>query len=537
MKVRGKKAAPAHKGQEPTQKAHAQPYRFPAPINGWVLNENRALSQPGSARILDNWIPTTTGVRVRGGSRKYATIHATEPCESMISFKSGALELFFAATASVICDITTVIDPIIPPTPAVTGRTGGYYSWEQFGTAGGDYLYAVNGSDAPLLFDGAVWTPITGVSAPAITGVTASELSHVWSFANRLFFVRKGTIEAYFLPVDSIGGAAQSFSLAGVFKRGGALMFGAKWSMDAGDGLDDKCVFVSTEGEVAVYEGTNPGSAAEWRKAGVYQITRPLGPNATISAGGDLLIATEAGMVPLSEAVRRDVAALELGAVSKNISPYWQERAQAITTLPWEAVKIPKTNIMVISQPDTVDPLGSCLVANLQTGAWSRFTGWRTRCLGVFKGKGYYGAEDTCVYAMEEGGSDNGAMYTCTYLGQHDDFGATAMQKTVTQMRPVFQSANPINPQLSAIADYDETLPAPPSSGPDFSLGVWDEGLWDVAFWDSGSTSVAAAQWTAIGATGYVIAPLLQLTFGVTPAPRVELVAIDAAFHVGELVT
>ncbi|MGK3946847.1 hypothetical protein ABK046_51840, partial [Streptomyces caeruleatus] len=69
---------------------------------------------------------------------------------------------------------------------------------------------------------------------------------------------------------------------------------------------------------------------------------------------------------------------------------------------------------MVVSQPDVIDLVGSCLVANLQTGAWSRFTGWKTRCLGVSRGKGYFGADDGCVYAMETGGSDNGSLYTCT---------------------------------------------------------------------------------------------------------------------------
>lgn len=539
MDVRPKKAAPAHKqpGGQPTQKPEAVPYRFPAPIRGWVLDENRAIAQPGGARVLDNWIPTTTGVRVRGGARKYATVHATEAVESLFSYKSGATEQFFAASQTVIAEITTVADPDVAPTPAVTGQTGGYYSVEQFGTAGGDYLYAVNGADRPLLYDGAAWTPIDAASTPAITGVTTSSLSHVWSFANRLFFIQENSLVAWYLPVDSIAGAANSFSLAGIFKKGGTLVFGAKWSMDAGDGLDDKCVFVSSEGEVAVYEGTNPGSAADWSKAGVYQITKPLGPNAYTSAGGDLLIATEVGMVPLSEAVRRDSAALELGAVSKAIAPYWQEQAQAISTLPWEIVKIPRKNIMVVSQPDVVASVGTCLVANLQTGAWSRITGWRTRSLGVFGDRGYFGDNDGQVFLMEAGGSDNGMPYTAVYVGQHEDLGAPAMQKTVTQMRPIFQAANPILPQLGALPDYDETIGSPPSSVPDFPLGIWDEGLWDVALWDSASVTVAQAQWVAIGVTGYVVAPVLQMTFGVTPAPRVELVAIDAAYHVGALVT
>lgn len=538
MMVREKKRPASHKmpGGQATQKQPASQFRFAAPIRGLVLNENRSLVQPGGARILDNWVPTTTGISVRGGCRRYATVHATEAVESLWVYKSGANEKFFAATETVICDITTVADPDAAPAPDVTGQTAGYYSTEQFGTAGGDYLYAVNGADNPQLYDGTAWAEISGVSTPAITGVAPSSLSHVWSFANRLFFVEKNTLTAWYLPVDSLGGAAQPFSLAGIFKKGGALLFGGKWSTDAGDGLDDMCVFVSTEGEVAVYSGTNPGNAADWARQGVYQITRPLGQNATTSAGGDLLIATEAGIVPLSEAVRRDIASLEVGAITRNITPYWREQALSITSRPWEITKVPSLNLMFVSQPDAVDTYGSCLVANLQTGAWARFKGWQTRCLGVFSNRGYFGSDNGRVYLMNAGGSDDGEVYTCTYLGLHEDLGATAVQKTVTQMRPIFQTAHAILPQLTARADFNETLPVPPSSVSDFSLGVWDEGLWDEAPWDSASVSIASAQWVAVGVTGYSVAPLLQMTFGVTPTPRVELVSIDLAYHAGALV-
>lgn len=537
--VRPKKAAVAQKmpGGQPTPKPIAQPYRFPAPIRGWVLNENLSVSQMGGARILDNWIPTTTGVQVRGGARRYATIHATEAVDTLFSYRSGAIEKFFAATASVISEITTVADANVAPTPTVTGRTSGRYSTEHFGTAGGDYLYAVNGSDDPLLYNGTTFTPINATSTPAITGAPTADFSHVWSFANRLFFVEQGSMTAWYLPVDSIGGAAQSFSLAGVFKLGGALLFGAKWSMDAGDGLDDKCVFVSTQGEVAVYEGTNPGSAADWSKAGVYQIAKPLGPNANVTAGGDLLIATEVGLVPISEAVKRDVAALELGAVSQPIAPYWQQQARLISGQNWEIVKLPRQNIMVVSQPAVDDMVGSCLVANLQTGAWSRIVGWKTNCLGTFSNEGYFGGSSGLVFLMNSGGSDDGAPYTCVFMGHHDDFAAPTMQKTVLQMRPVFRSGTPFLPKLDAVVDYDETVSSPPSSPSDFSGNGWDEGEWDAALWDSENLIVRPARWVSIGATGHVVAPVLQLTYGVTPTPLVEFVSIDAAYVVGALVT
>lgn len=535
MRVRSKKAPAAHKAVngQPPQSAPAESYVFPAPIRGWVLNENLAQVTPGGARILDNWIPTTTGIRVRRGAVK----HATLPSECKALFTYGvASRKMFAATATAIYDVTSPADPNVAPAAAVSGRTSGDYSSAQFGTPGTSALYVVNGADKPLLYDGTTWTAIDGASSPAITGVTTSLFSHVWSYANRLFFVEKNSLRAWFLPVDSIGGAAQSVSMSGIFKKGGVILFGARWSIDAGNGLDDKCVFVSTEGEVAIYGGTNPTSTADWALEGLYQIPRPIGKNATMEAGGELLIATVNGLIPLSAALQNDIGALESKSVSYPISPYWNDRAGALNS-PWEIVKIPGETVMYITQPDPVGGTQTLLCANIVTGAWSRITGWNARCVTEFNGVGYYGCATGCVFAMEKGGSDNGTPYTCVYLGQSEGMGSFTATKSVRQMRATFQSGSPINPQLRALADFNETISPPPSSPANYSADLWDVGKWDQARWDSTTTVVNDAAWTAVGVTGRTIAPELQLTFGISPPPKVELVAIEVEFHTGARVT
>lgn len=534
MDVRPKKVMAIQKmtNGQPPQGVPSSSFTFPAPIRGWILNENLATTQPAGARILDNWLCTTTGVRVRGGSVKYATLPAA--VTSLFAYNSTT-DAFFAATAAGIFTITAPASPTTPLTATVSGLTSGDFAAAQFGTAGGDYLYAVNGADSARLYDGSTWTTITGVSAPAITGVTTSTLSHVWSFANRLFFVQGGSLNAWYLPVDSIGGAASSFSLAGVFRQGGSLLFGANWSLDSGAGLDDKCVFVSTEGEVAVYAGTNPGSAADWGLQGVYRMPRPLGKNAYTQAGGDLLIATEVGLIPISAAIQSDLAAVESKAVSAPIAPYWQSQARAIGGS-WQIVKALRKGIMYVSQPDSSGANNNALAVNLLTGAWSRCTGWDTQCLGYFDGNAYYGGADSCIYLMDSTGSDAGAVYTAVYLGQADGMNAYGRQKTVRQMRAMFQTGSPINPQLTAKANFREDISAPPSSPDNYTTDSWDSGLWDTAVWDADAVVVNDANWTSTGVTGSVIAPELQLTFGVTPTPEVELVAIDAEFHVGAMV-
>ena len=60
--------------------------------------------------------------------------------------------------------------------------------------------------------------------------------------------------------------------LAGAATKGGKLLFGASWSIDAGDGIDDKCVFVTDLGELLIFTGSNPADAANWRQEGRYQI-------------------------------------------------------------------------------------------------------------------------------------------------------------------------------------------------------------------------------------------------------------------------
>lgn len=503
------------------------------PVRGLVLNEPLTNAKPGGAVVLDNFFPTSTGIRTRGGTLKYATI-GTDPVLRMWAYRSGAITEFFASDEENIFNITTVVDADTPPSADVTGQTSGYYSVAQFGTAGGDYLYAVNGSDEAQLYDGSTWTAINGSSSPAITGVTTSDLEFVWSFANRLFFIEADSMTVWYLPVDSLGGAAAAFSLAGVFQQGGRLVLGGTWSVDAGAGLDDLWVVVSSEGEVAVYSGTNPGDAAAWSKVGVYRIAPPMGANATTSAGGDFLIATEDGIIPISEAVKKDVAALSLAAITRPIEPMWKEEVPLRRTLPWEIVKWPEKNMMIVSlpSPDEGIPL-RCLVANLETGAWCRYTGVDVRCLTIVGETVYFGASDGTIHQFERTGADDGVPYTCVYVGLPEHLSMPGAYKTVHSARAYFQSNAPFSAKISASANYKVSLPAPPSSTADFSLDVWDSALWDVGKWDAGTSITVFSKWVSIGKSGTVFSPQLQITCGTSIIPKTELIQFDFIYDTG----
>lgn len=511
----------------------ALPYSIQAPVRGLVLTDPLAEPKPGGARVLENWFPTSTGVRTRGGSLKTATI-GTAPVRRLWTFKSGQVDEMFASDDENIFRVSNVVDPDTAPTAAVSGQSNGYYSTAQFGTVGGNYLYAVNGADDAQLYDGVTWKPINTLSTPAVTGVATAALSFVWSFANRLFFVEKGTMNAWFLPNDSIGGAAQVFSLAGLFQEGGSLLYGGKWSMDAGDGLDDKCVFVSTEGEVAVFQGTNPGNASDWQKVGVYKITAPLGPNATMQAGGDFLMAVEDGIVPISQAVNKDAAALSLSAVTRNIEPAWKKEVGIRGSLPWEIMKWPSNNMMVVSLPAADESVPTlCFVANLETGAWSFFTGWDVQCMAQYEASGYFGTRSGTIHKMEETGSDDGLPFTCTMVCLPDQMRSPGVYKTVESARATFSANIPFNPKVSVSVDYKIKLPSPPSSAADVTNDLWDQGLWDVSIFDAGSGTDIYTRWVSIGNSGFAISPQVQVTSGTNLALNAELVQIDLLYRAG----
>ena len=142
-----------------------------------------------------------------------------------------------------------------------------------------------------------------------------------------------------------------------------------------------------------------------------------------------------------------------------------------------------------------------------RTGAWCKYTGWDTECLGLFGSVGYFGTSDGKVMQMEAGGSDDGAAYTAAYIGSFDHLGAPAALKTVHAARTVLNAASETYARTSVSTDYAVVLPSPPNSIADYNSDEWDAGLWDQSTWDAGVTLLPKTKWESIGRTGFSIAP------------------------------
>uniref|UniRef100_UPI001953D7D1 hypothetical protein n=1 Tax=Klebsiella pneumoniae TaxID=573 RepID=UPI001953D7D1 len=83
--------------------------------------------------------------------------------------------------------------------------------------------------------------------------------------------------------------------------------------------MSDLTVFVSSEGEVLIFSGTDPAAAATWQLKGRYQIGKPLGYRSLAKFGGDLAILTQDGLMSLGAVMRLDRTAAQQGALTRNI--------------------------------------------------------------------------------------------------------------------------------------------------------------------------------------------------------------------------
>lgn len=366
----------------------------------------------------------------------------------------------------------------------------------------------------------------SSASTVTVTGVATSALSHVWLHRSRVFLIEEGTLKAWYLPVAQVGGSAGDINLAGVFRKGGSLMFGGTWSVDTGDGFDDKCVFVSTEGEVAVYAGSNPSSSSNWGLEGRYDVGKPLAKRGVMRAGGDILIATDDGIVPLSQVVQKDPAALSLASVTVNIPETW-DREVARHTGGMELHKWTDENLGLVVFPDA----DRMLTVNLQTGAWAFQTGWGADCAGEYDGNYYIGRADGRVYKLNDKGTDDGAAFTARLCYHFLDMGSPSDYKIINMARAAWFVDDEFTYLLGIAKEYDVSFDSAPSAAP---LGddvfVWGTSEWGDAKWggDLGDPPTGRQDnWRAVSGAGFALAPTVQVTSGGLSRLDVEFVRLD----------
>ena len=435
----------------------AQSQSIPAPVGGLNARDGLAEMPESDAVVMTNFFPNPSQVVLRSGYVTWAT--GTGPVNTLAAYKApGGTRKLFAASGTKIFDVTTAG---AVGAAVVTGQTSGYWQTINFGTGGGQFLYMVNGVDSPQLFNGSTWQAVTAVSAPiSITGVTTTTLIHVNAFKSRLFFIEKNAMHAWFLPLNSVGGAASLLDFSSLTKLGGYLVAMMTWTIDNTSGIQEMAAFITSEGEVLLYSGSDPSFASSWFQVGSFRIGRPIGRRCYERIGSDVVVITADGLFPLSEALLTDRSQRK-DALSDKIRNLINNDVQTYAANPgWQVILYPIGNKVIVNVPAGAGTYQ--YVMNTLHGAWCIFRGWSATCFELLGDLLFFGGAGG-VYQADTGTTDNGTNIMAVAVQAPNYFG-TNSQKQFTLARPVLFANAQIRPSFSINVDFDISAPASASS-------------------------------------------------------------------------
>lgn len=509
------------------QQARAYVESVPAPVGGWNARDSIANMEPTDAIQLDNLVPTVSSCVLRGGYSKWAT-GLSGKAQTLMNYAAGGTTKLYAITsAGSLYDVTA---SGAVGAAAVTGLSGGYWEYVNFATTGGNFLYAVNGVDKPVLWDGTTWERVDGASTHAVTGVTTTSLANITVFKNRIWFIEKNTLKAWYLPTSQVGGAAQYIDLRGVAKFGGHIVDLDTWTIDAGYGIDDNLVFITSMGEVIIYRGTDPSNASTWSLTGVWKLGSPIGDRAMMKYGGDLLILTYDGLIPMAQALQSSrldprvaLSNKIQGAITEATTLYGSH-----TSTGWQIFYTAKNNAVWVNVP-VQDDLQEQYVMNTITQSWCRFTGWGAYCWETFNDDPYFGGNGFVAKAWTTDYKDNLLPIKTTALQAFNYFGSRGVKKYFTRARPtLFTDGTPVV-NIGMNVDFNMAgIPAPVELSDLPSAGLWGSGLWGSAVWGGGMS--VQNNWQGITGLGYCGGIVLT---SATNSVQLEWASTDVVFQRG----
>ncbi len=324
----------------------------------------------------------------------------------------------------------------------------------------------------------------TGASytvAEAITGIDPKQVSNLNAFKARVWLVQKNSLSAWYLPALAIQGAAVEFPMGSVFSMGGYVNAMATWSVDAGQGSDDLVVFLSSEGEILQYKGTDPSSASTFALVGLFRQGNPIGNRCQTKFGGDVYVITSSGVVPLSRSVLT-AQVTESAAITDKIMPAMASAVTANSSFGWEMAAYPSVNMLLINVPSAAG--NTQFAMNTITGAFTTFSGWNASCWCVAGPLLLYGMAGKVVQAWVTD-TDFGAPIVAQALPAFSSFGSDTQTKKINLVRPILSSAGTPSFLLGLNYDYDTTTQptgvlnfSAPSTGMIWGSMVWGSMTW-----------------------------------------------------------
>jgi hypothetical protein len=464
----------------------------PAPVGGVNARDALAAMPPTDAISMDNWFPNPSFVAIRNGCLAWAS-GLPSYVETVMAYNGLPTRKLFGVSNGAIYDITVsgAVGAAL-----VSSLANSRLQHAMFNAGGGNVLIWVNGGNQPQFYNGTSWanTTISG------SGLTASKLITITVFKQRCWYIEQDTMNVWYSGATAFQGVLTVLPLGAIFKMGGTLMQMATWTIDNVSGIDDYAAFITTEGEVAIYQGYDPTQLSTWSLVGIFRIGRPIGRRCYTRIGADIFVITADGLSPLSKAMLTDRSQEDSNLTYKILNAINSDVQTYNANFGWQVIEYPLGNKLFLNVPEITDTTSHQWVMNSVTKSWCKFKGWNAVCWEIQQDSLYFGG-NTIVYLADTGTSDAGTAITVDCKPAFSYFDVQSIKRFV-MARPIFVTNANILPSILLNVDFQDI-----QSTPSFTFAgtaPWNTSPWNTTPWGGTAPANVVRNWQGIQGLGYV---------------------------------
>lgn len=372
------------------------------------------------------------------------------------------------------------------------------------------------------------WSVTTISGTNTLTGVALNPINliTVTIFKQRVWYIENNTMNCWYTGISAFQGALTLLPLGQIFKMGGFLMQMATWTIDNVSGINDYAAFITSEGEVAVYQGFDPSTTATWSLVGVFRIGRPIGRRCICRLASDVLVICTDGLAPLSKALLTDRSQPDALVTNKIINAINADAAQYGNNFGWQCIEHPLGNKLILNVPEGASSTANNFtfgvsafgIASFGAGivnvahqwvmntvstsnAWCRFRNWNASCWEVQQDSLYYGDFGVVVLA-DVGTNDSGLAITWDAKPAFSYFDSM-QEKRFLMVRPIFRASAPINvPPITLNIDFEDVS----NPSPLLNIGLsapWNTSPWNTTPWGGQTPNFQVKNWLGVTGIGY----------------------------------
>lgn len=531
--------------------------RLPTPLGGLNTADPVIATGPEYAYVLSNFLTKPYGIEVRKGYKEWlpSGFSFGNQIRTLMGYSNpvAANQRLFACesnASSTVWNITTPnTAPISSLVPGAGADVPGEWYYVNFNTPAENFLCAILANKGYYTYSALTgWTLVAdGTGAGKIefkyNGVTylSTQMTYVFSWKNRLWFLQKDSALLWYLPTNQITGTAAAIDLGQLLKRGGSLYMGLDWTYDSGDGLNAYLVLCSSNGDMVIYQGSDPSTAATFQLKGTWYIGRvPYGRRGFCAYGGDTLIATEYGIVSVSDMVSGRLVNLQ---TQSSVAPKYNPSlavivSDNINTPYFQLISFPTEDVVILASPAIDAETGirfSCIMSHFGN-SWSNMTQMDILTAIFAQGNfifadrggkvflGFTGFRDAASY---DGTTTVGAEVTGTFATSFQSYGSPNSNKRAQRIRLLGRIGGSVSFGAKLRGEYDlsspPSVPSPASSAP----SIWDVNKWNESLWQTPRASFS--KW--FGTAGF--GKLLSLQVSIRGLGSILLTDYEVTYEEG----